>query len=92
MKGKSKMTSKTSRIVIVTLLVLVVLLSLRVVFDSKFDDFDKFVKTRENYEGGPEKFDEDFQGLIQWEKEYRATHPNATDKEVNEAFKKLWKN
>ncbi len=86
------MNSKYSKIIIAVLVILVILLSVRLIFDSKFDDFDKFIETRDNYEGGPEKFDEDFQELIQWEKDYRKEHPNATDKEVNEAFNKLWGN
>ena len=27
---------------------------------------------------------------IDWEKGYRKSHPNASDEEVNEAFKKAW--
>lgn len=84
------MTTKKYKIIIIILLVVVALLSVRVIFDSKFDDFSNFIQNRENYEGGPEKFDEDFQGLVKWEKEYREKHPNATKKEINEAFKKAW--
>lgn len=84
------MTSKKYKLIIAVLVVIVILLSIRVIFDSKFDDFNRFINTRENYEGGTEKFDKDFQGLIDWEKDYRETHPNATDEDINKAFKKLW--
>ena len=84
------MTSKKNKIIIAVLIVVVVLLSIRVIFDSKFDDFSNFIKTRDNYEGGTEKFDKDFQGLVEWEKEYKKTHPDATKEEIDEAFKKAW--
>ena len=84
------MTSKKYRIIIVVLVVMVALLSVRLIFDSKFDDFDRFVNTRQNYEGGTEKFDKDFQGLVDWEKDYKKAHPDATDQEINQAFKDAW--
>ncbi len=84
------MTPKKYKIFIAILLVVVALLSVRVIFDSKFDDFDNFVQTRENYEGGTEKFDQDFQGMVNWEKEYKEAHPNATKKEMDQAFKDAW--
>ena len=33
-----------------------------------------------------EKADENFQNLIEWEKNYKSEHPNATDEEVEQAF------
>lgn len=84
------MDSKKYKIIISILVVVIVLLSIRVIFDSKFDDFNNFIKTRDNYEGGKEKFDKDFQGLIDWEKDYRKSHPDASDEEVNKAFKDAW--
>ena len=84
------MKSKYTKIIVVILVIVVILLTLRVVFDSKFDDFNRFVETRQNYEGGTEKFDQDFQGLIDWEKNYKIEHPNATDQEINKAFKEAW--
>ena len=83
--GKNK-----TKIFIIILIVVIALLSIRVIFDSKFDDFDKFIKTRETYEGGPEKFDEDFKGLVEWEKKYKEEHPNATKAEINKAFNEAW--
>ena len=90
MKGDIHMTSKKYKIIIAVLVVVLALLSVRVIFDSKFDDFSRFVNTRQNYEGGTEKFDEDFQGLIDWEKDYREAHPEATDEDVEKAFNKAW--
>ena len=84
------MTSNKNKIIVAVLVVVVVLLSFRVIFDSKFDDFDKFVETRDNYEGGVEKFDKDFEGLVQWEKDYRIAHPDATKKDIDKAFKEAW--
>lgn len=84
------MTSKYNKLIIIVLVVAVALLSIRVIFDSKFDDFSRFVETREKYEGGTDKFDQDFQGLIDWEKNYKIEHPNATDQEINKAFKEAW--
>ena len=86
------MTSKHYKIIIGVLIIAVSLLLVRVVFDSKFDEFDNFINTRENYEGGPEKFDEDFQGLIEWEKKYKEEHPNATKADIDKAFKEAWGN
>ena len=84
------MKSKRNMWIIIVLVVVVVILGIRVVFDSKFDDFDNYIESRENYEGGTEKFDEDFQNLVDWEKAYREEHPDATDEEINQAFKDAW--
>lgn len=84
------MKSKYSKIIIAVLVIAVIVLGIRVVFDSKFDDFNRFVQTRQNYQGGTEKFDQDFQGLIVWEKNYKLEHPNATNEEINKAFKDAW--
>ncbi len=84
------MTNKKYKITIAVLLIILALLSVRVIFDTKFDDFDRFIQTRENYEGGVEKFDEDFKGLVEWEKKYKEEHPNATKKEIDKAFNEAW--
>ena len=84
------MKKNKTKIFIFILIVVIALLSIRVIFDSKFDDFDNFIKTRETYEGGPEKFDEDFKGLVEWEKKYKEEHPNATKAEINKAFNEAW--
>lgn len=84
------MKNKKYTIIIILLLVIITGLVVRVAFDYKFDDFDNFIKTRENYEGGPEKFDEDFKGLVEWEKKYKEAHPNATKAEINKAFNEAW--
>ena len=84
------MTSKKYKLIIAVLVVVVALLSIRVIFDSKFDDFDRFVNTRQNYEGGTEKFDNDFKGLVDWKDDYKKAHPNATDQEIDKAFKDAW--
>lgn len=84
------MTSKKYKLIIAVLVVVVALLSIRVIFDSKFDDFDRFVHTRQNYEGGTEKFDKDFQGLVDWEKDYKKAHPDATKQEIDQAFNDAW--
>lgn len=84
------MTSKKYKIIIAILLLVVVLLSIRVIFDSKFDDFDRFIETRQNYEGGTEQFDENFQGLIEWIDDYKESHPDASEEEINQAFKDAW--
>lgn len=84
------MKNKKSKIIIGILVIVIILLSIRVIFDSKFDDFSNFIRTRENYEGGVDKFDKDFEGLAQWEKDYKEKHPEATQEEIDEAFKKAW--
>ena len=84
------MSSKNFKLIIAVLVVVVMLLSIRIIFDSKFDDFDRFIQTRQNYEGGTEKFDEDFQNLMDWEKDYKKEHPDATDEEIDQAFKNAW--
>lgn len=84
------MTSKKYKIIIAILLLVVVLLSIRVIFDSKFDDFDRFIKARQNYEGATEQFDENFQGLIDWIDDYKESHPDASEEEINQAFKEAW--
>ena len=84
------MSSKKLKLIIAVLVVVVMLLSIRIIFDSKFDDFDRFIQTRQNYEGGTEKFDEDFQNLMDWEKDYKKEHPDATDEEIDQAFKNAW--
>lgn len=35
---------------------------------------------------GCSKVDEDFQKMADWEKEYKLAHPDATDKEIDQAF------
>ena len=84
------MTSKYTKIIISVLVIAVILLSLRVIFDTKIDDFNRFAQTRQTYEGGTEKFDNDFQGLIDWEKNYKIEHPEATKQEIDKAFKEAW--
>ncbi len=84
------MTSKKSKVIIIVFVVIVALLSLRVIFDSKFDDFTRFIQTRDSYEGGTDKFDEDFQGLIDWEEQYKKDHPDATKADIDKAFKEAW--
>lgn len=61
------MTPKKYKLIIAGLVLLVILLSVRVIFDSKFDDFDRYIEKRENYKGGTEQFDEDFHRLVDWE-------------------------
>lgn len=85
------MTNKKYKIIIIVLVVIIVLMSIRIIFDSKFDDFSRFIQTRENYEGGTEKFDKDFDGLVKWEKEYKKAHPDATKEEINQVFNDMWK-
>jgi hypothetical protein len=33
-----------------------------------------------------EQFDENFQKMVEWEKEYKIEHPDATDEEISQAF------
>ena len=84
------MSSKKQKKIIADIVLIIILLSIRVIFDSTFDEFDQLVTTRQNYEGGTDKFDKDFQGLMDWEKEYRQAHPDASDEDVDKAFKAAW--
>jgi len=37
-------------------------------------------------ENGDTQFDENYQKMVDWEKEYKVNHPNATDEEISQAF------
>lgn len=64
------MTPKKYKIIIIVLVIVIALLAIRVIFDSKFDDFKNMVK---------------------WTNEYKVNYPNASDEEIDKAFKDAWK-
>ncbi len=85
------MNTKMKKILIILLIGVAVLLLLRVVFHKKFDDFNRFVKERENYKDGPEAYDRNLNALGEWVKKYKQQHPGATDEDVSAAFNAAWK-
>lgn len=87
------MTQRTWTIVGFSVLaVVVVLLGLRVAFDEKFDDFDRMMEARENYEGGEEEFDKNFAAMAAWLEQYKRDNPGATDEDASAAFDAAWGN
>lgn len=86
------MSKKTKNIVFVLIGIVVLLLALRVVFDDKFDDFDRYVQERENYEAGPEAYDKNLEALGEWIDTYKEENPGATDADASAAFEAAWDN
>lgn len=86
------MNKKTKNIIIVVVSIVALLLLLRVVFDDKFDDFDRYVEERENYEDGPEAYDENLGKLGDWIENYKDENPGATDEDAGRAFNAAWGN
>ncbi len=97
------MKSNKSKIIIGILVVVVVLLSIRVIFDSKFDkfgeDLENLAQWKTNYlekhpnatdEEIDQAFEEGMDGLVKWKADYLKEHPGATDEEIDEAFKRAW--
>ena len=97
------MKSNKSKIIIGILVLFVVLLSVRVIFDSKFDkfgsDLENLSKWKTEYlEKHPGASDEEMDkafadgmdGLTKWKADYLKKHPGATDAEIDEAFNKAW--
>ena len=97
------MKSNKSKIIIGVLVVVVVLLSIRVVFDSKFDKFGEDLENLGQWKADylekhpnatdeeiDQAFKEGIDGLDKWKADYLKEHPDATDEEIDEAFKKAW--
>lgn len=84
------MSSRNKTILLVVLGIIGVLLLLRVVFDQKFDDFDRYVDERENYEGGTAEYDKNLEALGDWFDTYKKEHPGATDADAEAAWKAAW--
>lgn len=84
------MNKKTKNIGLIILGVVCVILLLRVVFDDKFDDFDRYVEERENYEDGPEAYDKNLEALGKWIEDYKKENPGATDEDASRAFDAAW--
>lgn len=70
--------------------VVALVLLVRVVFDEKFDNFDRYVEERESYEGGTAEFDENFEKMTEWFEQYKKEHPGATDSDAEAAWKEAW--
>lgn len=66
-------------------------LAVRVIFDKKFDDFDRMVEARNNAED-PEEFDRNFAAMAAWLERYKRDNPGATDKDASAAFDAAWGN
>lgn len=90
---------KKYKVLIVILVIIIAILTFRVVFDSKFDDFDKLVKWEEEYKiANPDAtkeeidkaFKDGFKGLEEWTTNYKKDNPDATDAEIEQAFKEAW--
>lgn len=95
------MKSKKTKILVVVLVVIIALLTIRVVFDSKFDDFQNMVQWQKDYkiehpEATKDEIDQAFKdsmkGIEEWIEKYKVEHPDATDAEINRAFNEAWGN
>lgn len=85
------MNNKIKNILLIILALVIILLTLRVVFDKKFDDFSRYVKERENYQDGPEAYDKNLEALGDWVKQYKEDNPGASDEDASKAFEAAWK-
>ncbi len=85
------MKNKTKNILLIVLGLAVILLGARILLDDKFDNFNRYIEERENYEGGTEAYDENLKALDKWVEEYKKNNPEASDEEVSKAFNDLWK-
>ena len=82
----SRMTQRNWTIVGVSALAVVaVLLGLRVAFDDKFDDFERYVDAREHADD-PEEFDRNFAAMAAWLEQYKRENPGATDEDAAAAY------
>lgn len=92
--------AKKYKFLIIVLVIIIVLLTFRIVFDSKFKDLDNLIQWEKDYKiANPDAskeeidkaFKDGFKGLEKWINEYKKDHPNATDEEIDRAFKDAWK-
>lgn len=86
------MNNKTKNIILVVISIIALLLLVRVVFDEQFDDFDRYVEERENYEEGPEAYDQNLEKLGEWVDNYKQENPGASDEDASAAFNAAWGN
>lgn len=86
------MAPKTKNIILIVVSIIALLLLVRVVFDEKFDDFERYVEERENYEEGPEAYDKNLEALGTWFDEYKEQHPGASDEDAKRAWNEAWGN
>ncbi len=96
--------NKTSKIVIIILIVICTLLLIRfVVFKKAFDQFGKDLENMGTWEKDYKKehpdatkaeidaaFTSSMDGLKKWQDSYKQEHPNATKSEIDTAFKAQW--
>lgn len=78
------------RIGIGVLIAACAVLAVRVIFDEKFDDFDRMMEARENHPGGVEEFDRNFAAMAEWLKQYKRDNPGATDDDASAAYDAAW--
>jgi predicted PurR-regulated permease PerM len=71
-------------VIVVSSIVLIILL-INIVFYKKIQNFQSYVELRQNAENKQE-FDKNFQKMTDWIKDYKDTHPGATDEEASQAF------
>ena len=84
-----KQPNKRSIIVGVIILWLIILgLSLRIIFDEKFDNFNKMIQARENAEN-KEEFDRNFEKMWKWFDEYKTNNPWSTTEDAEAAWKDI---
>lgn len=95
------MRSKKSIVLVIVLVVIIALLTIRVVFDSKFDDFNNMVQWQKDYkiehpdasiDEINQAFNNAMKGLEEWRENYKIEHPDATDAEIEKAFNEAWGN
>jgi len=84
------MNKKTKNIILVVISIVALLLLVRVVFDEKFDDFDRYIEERENYKGGPEEYDENLEALGDWIDNYQDENPGASKEDAEQAWSESW--
>lgn len=84
------MKQTTKKFIIIWIITLIVLvLGIRVIFDEKFDNFNKMIEARNNAED-KEEFDRNFEQMWKWFDEYKENNPWATDEDAEAAWKTAW--
>ncbi len=67
---------------------IILLVGVRIVFNDKFENFNKYIEARDTYKGDKKEFDKNFENMNTFIEDCKAKNPGATDREVQEAFNK----
>jgi len=80
--------NKWVKIAGISLLVIVMIAgAVRIIFDDKFDDFEKYIEAREKYEGNKEEFDQNIKKMSEFKDNYKRENPGTTDEEAEQALR-----